>query len=1124
MNLNNTEQVSTPGGIAGNLHSNLTEKQVMIRTLVAMMIPAVAAVLAMGTNALYNILVAVITAVICHYIIKVVELKSIHRLSEATYKNPYSPLVAGMIVGLCMGELSPYYITAIVSAMTMIVFKWGQEKYFGRKIVNPAAGAKALILLTITLIWMLPDSLTSGMLFYPEHLDYALFTEEGFLGAMRLAEQVGFYGTENLSITQSLILWKSHGWIGGASGILTLASGVLLAFRIKLKWRISLSYLLGMAVLATGLGMLTGGHIPMRIAFHVFTGSVIFLAFYMATEPQTTPVTHKGQYLFGALLAILTLGLQLLGLFGSSFIALAIINPFAYKFDRVRLKESFGRKIRNYLPEEKDPLPYDTTSPVLVYDPSKCIACSRCILACEEVQGTGVLGYGSRGRSIIATAGLGERGSSGCKGCGECLEYCPTGAITEKFPKIPLRKRDINTVITTCSYCSVGCQLELYPTDNKIAKVRGADSPPNNISLCLKGRFGHTYIDRENRVTHPLRKRQDGSFKPITWKEAINEIAEKFNEYDADQIGGISSAQNTNEDNYIFQKFMRAVIGTNNIDHFSRLFYSASIFSLEKMIGPGVMTNSIQELTDTDCILITEADITESHPVIAYYVIKAVKKKGTKLIIISSKKNKLVNMADIWLRPENNTEADWINGLMKIIIDEDLYEHDFVENCTENFKELKTALKKYTAKKVSKTTSIPVDKLIATAKMFAGAKKASIIYDMTIEQHGKGVINVISLINLSSITGNIGKPASGLYPLKDQNNDQGTYDMGVVPDLLTGFQKVDNKKAREIFENEWGTIINSEKGLDAVEMLEAALSGDIKAMLVLGEGPEFSRPNLGEIKRSFDELEFLVVVTPFLNATAKTADIVLPAATFIEKEGTYTNNERRISRVRKGFNPLEESRAEWEILSALASRMNYAMNYKSSAEIMDEIANLTPIYNNVNYQALDNKGLQWPCDDSNKQGTKYLSRENLIKDRIELIPVEYSLSQKEETKKEGPFKFNVMIGRILFHFKTGFMDPQIEALESFIEDPYIEINSKDAENLELINEEKVKVVTKYGEIKARVYVSKRVNPGSVFIPFQYFPFHFVEEDINFKAEPDYEFQFKLPHLQVSNCRIEKTFS
>ncbi len=1105
-------------GVAGDLHSGLTEDQVMFRTLIAMCIPAIAAVIAMGTNALFNILTALVVSLICHYILKAVDLNSIRDLKNVTYETPYSPLVAGMIVGLCMGELSPYYVTAFVAALTMVGFKWGQEKYFGRKIINPAAGAKALVLLAITITWFLPDSLTSGMLFYPEHLMYNLFTEEGFLGAMELAEQMNFYGTENLSITQSLILWKRHGWIGGASGILTLASGVLLAFWIKLKWRISVSYLLAMTVLSIGVGMATGGHLLMRIAFHVFTGSVMFLAFYMATEPQTTPVTFKAQYLFGIILAILTMGLQMLGLFGSSFIALAILNPYVSYLDKIDLKNPFGEKERKFSPAESLPTAPDTTSPVLTYDPSKCITCSRCIKACEEIQGNGILGYGSRGQNIFATAGLGERGSSSCVGCGECLEFCPTGALREKYPVLPLRDWEIATTETTCSYCGIGCQLELYPQEKSIAKVRGVDNPPNNGSLCIRGRFGHTYIDQQDRLTQPLQKR-DGSLEPITWEEALEEIATRLKEYKSNEIGGLSSPQNTNEENYLFQKFMRAVLGTNNVDYFSRLCHSASTLGLEKVLGWRGMTNSIKELKETDCILIVEADVTESHPIIANYIKQAVSKNDKNLIVISSRKTRITNWADVWINPQDNTEIALINGMMNLIVNEQIFDERFIENNVEDFSELITTLKDYPPEKVSQITGISLDKLIEAGRMFGEAKRASIVYGMGLTEHENSVDKVISLANLALITGNIGKHAAGLYPLKDQNNDQGSNDMGVVPDLLPGYQKIEDNKVRKKFEDTWERSLPTEKGLNAVEMINNAVRGELKAMLIMGDSEEFSEPGLGEIKRGFENLEFLVAVTPFLNEAAEEADLVLPAATFAEKDGSFTNIERRISRVRKAFNPPEGAKIDWEILGALASRMGYDMNYEHPSEIMDEISSLTPVYENVTYESLEGNKIQWPVNDNDRD---YLAMEDLTSEKVQLIPTEYSVPA-EDTEKDND-EFNLTTERILFHFRTGFIDPQVKALNSFIELPYVEINPQDAEALGIENEEKVNIITHFGEVEVESRVTEQVNPGTVYVPYQFLPFHFAESEYEFNESNENSNQCKIPEFKISSCRIEKTYS
>ena len=1110
-------------GVAHDVHSGLTENQVMLRTLVAMSIPAILAVIAMGSQAFFNILTALVASLVAHYIMKAVDLRSFWKLREATYESAYSPLVAGMIVGLCMGELSPYYVTAFVSALTMIVFKWGQEKYFGRKVVNPAAGAKALVLLGLTLIWALPDSLTTGMLFYPEHLQYALYTEDGFLGAMQLAEQMGFYGTANLSITQSLILWKRHGWIGGASGIATLGVGILLAYWIKLKWRIAVSFLVGMGVLSVILGLATGGHIAMRIAFHVLTGSVIFLAFFMATEPQTTPVTFKAQYLFGGVLALLTMVLQLAGLFGSSFVDLAIMNPFAAYFDRVSIKQPFGAEARSFSPAKSLPSAPDTTSPVLKYDPSKCIKCSRCIKACEEIQGNAILGYGSRGKNIFATAGLGERGSSACTGCGECIELCPTGALTEKHPLQPLRDWETETVITTCSYCGVGCQLKLLAREGNIAKVRGVDRPPNNKSLCIRGRFGHTYRDQTNRLTQPLRRRED-SLEPVTWEEALQEIADKLASFAPEEIGGLSSAQNTNEESYLFQKFMRGVLGTNNIDFFSRINQAGGEIGLQNAVGRGVMTNSIEELLETDCILIAEAEVNETHPIVSNYIKQAVDKRDVRLVSVNTHQHRLTDWAEILLKPDPGTTVAWVNSMMKVIIDEELYDEEFVKQEVADFAELKASLADYTPKNVAEITDLAAEDIRESARIFAGASRAAIVYNSSLFLQGNGVNNTAALANLALLTGNLDQKATGLYPLKDQNNDQGAQDMGNTPDYLPGYQQVASAEIRNKFSESWNSSVPGAKGFNAVQMVSKAISGDLKAIILQGESEAFSEPYLGEIARALDNLDFIVAVTPFLNDAAAQADIVLPAATFGEKNGTFTNMERRVQRVRKLFDPPEEACTDWKIFSALAARMNYPMNYDHPSEIMSEISLLTPLYGGINYFSMESgKGMQWPCD--NKQdcaGTPYL--QGILGDKERrFLPAEYD-SVFGELGAQYPLK--IVSGRILYHFRTGFTDPQTEALQRFLMDPYLDINPADAEEYELEQGGRAKVVTPYGNFEVETRVTERVKSGVVFIPYQFLPLHYTEGTYQLREtgnDEDYT-DITVPEYKLAGCRLEKIFN
>mgnify|MGYP005851467541 FL=1 len=615
---------------------------------------------------------------------------------------------------------------------------------------------------------------------------------------------------------------------------------------------------------------------------------------------------------------------------------------------------SFGQDLR----------PVVDANPFYLRDLSKCISCGICIRACQEVQGAGVYemqGAGNQARP--STVMDGSIDSSPCEYCGLCASLCPVGALVVK-PFLH-RGTEEKRVATTCPYCGVGCSLELRVRENRIIGVAAeVPSSANGISLCVKGRFGLDFVHHPDRLRKPL-LRKGGELVEVEWEEALDAVASRLAEikekHGPQAVAFLSSAKATNEENYLLQKFARAAIGTNNIDHCARLCHSPTVAGLAASLGSGAMTNSLADLAEAEVILLTGSNPTVNHPVIGEIIKRAILSGKARLIVVDPRALPIGAYASICLRPRPGTDVAWINGMARVIIEEGLYDEDFVRERTEGYEDLRLALEGYSPEEVENITGIPASDLEEAARMYARAERAAILYAMGITQHVTGTDNVVALANLALLTGNLGKEGAGINPLRGQNNVQGACDMGALPNVFPGYQHVDDQGVNEKFSRAWKKELPTVPGLSVVEMMEAARRKEIRALYVLGENPMVTDPDIEHVEEGLRSLDLLVVQDIFLTETARLADVVLPGACFAEKEGTFTSTERRVQRVRKAVEAPGEAREDHLVIMELAARLGYRMEYADTGEIMEEIASLTPSYAGISHARLEKAGIQWPC-------------------------------------------------------------------------------------------------------------------------------------------------------------------
>jgi formate dehydrogenase alpha subunit len=536
------------------------------------------------------------------------------------------------------------------------------------------------------------------------------------------------------------------------------------------------------------------------------------------------------------------------------------------------------------------------------------------------------------------------------------------------------------------------------------------------------------------------------------------------------------------------------------------------VAGLAAAFGSGAMTNAIAEIEHSKCIFIIGSNTTEAHPLIGSRILKA-KENGAKLIVADPRRIQLSFYADVFVRQQLGTDVALINGIMNVILKEKWYDHKFVEERTEGFKEFQKVVEKYTPESVEKITGVKAEDIRKIAELYARSESSSIVYAMGITQHITGVDNVKSLANLAMLCGQIGRESTGVNPLRGQNNVQGACDMGGLPNVYPGYQSVSDSQIAEKFEKAWGTKLPTKPGMTVTEMLKAAVAGEIKAMFVLGENPMVSDADIQHVEKSLKALDFLVVQDIFMTETAKLADVVLPGVSFAEKDGTFTNTERKVKRVRKAIEPIGSSRQDWEIICDLSTRMGYPMHYDDPSKILEEVAQVTPSYGGIYYDRIETEGLHWPCPNRAHPGTPYLHKDRFSRGLGLFHAIEY-LPPEELPDKEYPYMLTT--GRIYVHYHTGTMTRRSPSLNKEVEEGFAEINPRQAKELGIIQGEKIKVFSRRGEIEIKADLSERMERNTIFIPF-----HFVESAANILTNPAFDPIAKIPEFKVCAVKIEK---
>ncbi|MGC1676825.1 MAG: formate dehydrogenase subunit alpha [Candidatus Binataceae bacterium] len=779
----------------------------------------------------------------------------------------------------------------------------------------------------------------------------------------------------------------------------------------------------------------------------------------------------------------------------------------------------YGYQGENHLDALKD-----QSDAYFTFDPARCIVCSRCVRACEEVQGTFALTIDGRGFGSVVAASENEPfGASECVSCGACVQSCPTAALTEN--SIIAMGQAERGVVTTCGYCGVGCSFTAEMKGDLVVRMTpNQNGASNHGHACVKGRFAWGYATHPDRVKHPMiRARIEDPWREVSWDEAIayaaSELRRIQSRYGRDAIGGITSSRCTNEETYLVQKLVRAVFGNNNVDTCARVCHSPTGYGLKTAFGTSATTQDFDSVRQADVIMIIGANPTEGHPVFGSALKRRIR-EGAKLIVIDPRQTEIVKLPHVaaayHLKVKPGTNVALINAFAQVVISEGLADLDFVANrCDQKEFEIWRSFilePRNSPEAVEATTGVPAAELRAAARLYASVPNAAIYYGLGVTEHSQGTTMVLGMANLAMLTGNIGRPGVGVNPLRGQNNVQGSCDMGSFPRELPGYRDIDDDAVRGSFERDWGVTIDSEPGFRIPNMMDAALDGSFKGLYVQGEDPVQSEPDSAHVIKALQAMECVVLQDIFLNETSKYAHVILPGSSFLEKDGTFTNSERRISRVRKVMEPLAGYQ-DWQITCLLSAALGYPMEYSHPSEIMNEIARLTPTFSGVSYEMLERlggRGVQWPCNDAAPDGTPTMHVDRFVRGLGKFTITAYIPTQERTSAR---FPLILTTGRILTQYNVGSQTRRTANAALHAED-LLEIHPHDAEQRGIRDGVWVNVTSRKGATRLRAQLSERMQPGVV-----YTTFHHPESQTNLLTTEFSDWATNCPEYKVTAVEV-----